>query len=211
MPTEPSLLAQIAVNLITGLEQLPEDSPSLPFLKETAHKLLQDASQALYRTPGAADCGGVLFPTGEGSQPQGPPATAPTADLAGEDTSVVSHSRRDFTRWCKILGLPPGHQFFIVGGGQGKVFFKLVLGRDGKALLETTCPDGVILRGVSPTGILKAYLKKTTGKEANVDGWKRLSMRSPDGMTQWPIRDYNWLSYEWVGGKFISNEKNIHP
>ena len=207
MPTEASLLAQIAVNLITGLEQLPENSSSLQFLKETAHKLLQDASQALYRIHCPLDCDGVLSPPGESSSPQGTPAT-PLA--AGEDTSVASHSRRDFTRWCKTLSLPPGHQFFTVGGGQGKVCFKLVWGRDGKALLETTCPDGVILRGVSPTGVLKAYLKKTSGKETNVDGCKRLSMRSPDGLTQWQIRDHNWLNYEWVNGKFISDEKGIH-
>jgi hypothetical protein len=199
MPTEASLLVQIAANILTAIEQFPESSSSIPFLKETARKLLQDAT--FHLSPSSPS---VLSTPDQGNSPPQEAEASPAVE------SVASYTRRDFTRWAKSLGLPTGHQFYTVGGGQTKVCFKLVWGRDGKALLETTCPDGVILRGMSPTGILKAYLKKTTGKEANVDGWKRLSMRSPNGLTQWPIRETEWMNYHWADGKFVSDEKGIH-
>lgn len=194
MPSESVLLVQIALNILTTVEELPAESKSLDFLKETARKLLQDVSSHLGSDVAAepASAGGCA-----------PPEQLPEPPAAPEIESVASHTRRDFTRWCKSLSLPAGHQFFTVGGGQSKVCFKLIWGRDGKALLETTCADGVILRGLSPTGILKAYIKKASGKEANVDGWKRLSMRSPNGLTQWPIRDEAWHKYLWQDGKFI--------
>ena len=197
MPSESVLLAQIALNILTATEEISADSTSLPFLKETARKLLQDVSSRLADVPLVG-----------GSPPSEccveRPTTAAQPDASAE--SVASHTRRDFTRWSKSLGLPAGHVFYTVGGGQSKVCFKLVWGRDGKALLETTCPDGVILRGLSPTGILKAYIKKTTGKEANVDGWKRLSIRSPNGLMQWQIRDEQWTKYKWHDGKFVCLE-----
>jgi hypothetical protein len=206
MPSEVILLTQIALNILTATEEFPESSSSIPFLKETARKLLQDAT--VYLSPSSPSGPSVLNTPDQGNcAPQ--EADVPEAPEIPE--SVASHTRRDFTRWAKSLALPAGHQFFTVGGGQSKVCFKLVWGRDGKALLETTCPDGVILRGLSPTGVLKAYIKKTTGKEANVDGWKRLSMRSPNGLAQWPIREPDWMNYQWVNGKFVGEETGIHP
>jgi hypothetical protein len=194
MPTsESTLLARIAYELLLGAEELPQGSSSAPFLRSTATKLFKDVLASLSLSDSTA-------PTLAQQQPVLPePSARP-------DASVASHSKRDFTRWCKGLSLPAGHQFYTVGGGQNKVLFKLVWGRDGKALLEAACPDGVILRGLSPNGILKAYMKKTTGKEVAVDGWRRLSMRSPDGLTQWPIRDPEWDKYEWVNGKFVNTE-----
>jgi len=199
MPTargnEVTLLARIAYELLRGADELPEGSKTLGFLRSTAQKLCQDAVSILQGN------GALGIPTSTL-----PAAAATPPPVAAPPESVVSHSKRDFTRWCKGLSLPAGHQFFTVGGGQNKVLFKLVWGRDGKALLEATCPDGVILRGLSPNGILKAYMKKTTGKEVAVDGWRRLSMRSPDGLTQWPIRDPEWDKYEFVNGKFVNVE-----
>ena len=194
--SESTLLARIAYELLRGADELPEGSKTIGFLRSTAQKLCQDAA---------------TFITFQGNNPSGTPSislpSAPAGAVpAASAESVASHSKRDFTRWCKGLSLPAGHQFFTVGGGQNKVLFKLVWGRDGKALLEATCPDGVILRGLSPNGILKAYMKKTTGKEVAVDGWRRLSMRSPDGLTQWPIRDPEWDKYEFVNGKFVNVE-----
>ena len=206
MSSEVVLLTQIALNILTATEELPESSTSIYFLKETARKLLQDAALHLAHSSPCSPCLLSSSDTPLDSPSQG---TSTEVVAAPEDAaSVASHTRRDFTRWCKSLSLAAGHQFYIVGGGQSKVCFKLVWSRDGKALLETTCPDGVILRGLSPTGILKAYIKKTTGKERNVDGWKRLSMRSPNGLTQWPIREAEWNKYTWAGGKF--SEIPIH-
>jgi hypothetical protein len=201
MPSEASLLAQIAVNILCALEDLPESCASTSFLKETARRLLQDATAHL--SSGAPDSLGVLNKEPECPSEGARVEPGNSTDIPEDNESVASRSRRDFSRWCKALGLPNGHQFFTEEE-QSKLSFKLVWGRDSKALLETTCPDGVILRGMSPTGILKAYLKKTAGKESNVDGWKKLSMRSPDGSTLWQIRDHEWRNYTWMSGKFVS-------
>ena len=51
MPSESVLLTQIALNILTATEQISADSTSLPFLKETARKLLQDVSSRLADVP----------------------------------------------------------------------------------------------------------------------------------------------------------------
>jgi hypothetical protein len=191
--SEAVLLSNVAHELLVASEKLPEGSTHINFLKETARKLFQDVVHHL--SP----------PVVSAHVPTPAPAQHPPSPPSQEAQSIASYTKRDFSRWCKSLGLPNGHQFFTVGGGQSKVCFKLVWS-GAKAVLEATCPDGVILRGHSPNGILKAYLKKTTGKELNVDGWRRLSMRTPDGLSQWQIRDPEWEKYQWIGGKFVKED-----
>jgi hypothetical protein len=114
------------------------------------------------------------------------------------NTSVQGVNKKDFTRWCKTLGLEQGHPFFYIKGGQSVQVFHLGYRREGTAYLHTTCADGTVLNEKSPSGILKAYLRKVTNKDrAITDAWSRLSMQSPNGLTKWAISERTWLNYEW--------------
>lgn len=119
-------------------------------------------------------------------------------DAATLFSETTATGKRDFTRWCKTLNLPQGTHFYLTGGGQNKQIFKLVWTKDRKALLETTCSDGTVLRGKSPSGILKTYIEKVSNRPiTQIDGWSRLSMRSPIDNRQWQLKDMNWMKWEY--------------
>jgi hypothetical protein len=131
-------------------------------------------------------------------------------DLQSDTITASNGTKRDFSKWCATRRLPQGHTFYLTGGGQQKQAFRLcwtgapsagTFGR--RALLETTCPDGKILRSPSPSGILKAYFKNTTNREWKGDAWSRLSMRSNLG-TLWNIKDAQWEKFEWQGGRWVN-------
>jgi len=112
------------------------------------------------------------------------------------NTTSIGGTKKDFTRWCKTLDLEEGHPFFYIKGGQSVQVFNLVYRRDGIAHIQVTCSDGTILIG-SPRSVLKAYIRKTTNKEKQINPWMSLSMQSPNGLTKWSISERLWMNYEW--------------
>jgi hypothetical protein len=109
-----------------------------------------------------------------------------------QDTLTIStaNARRNFTAWVTSLNLQSGHTLYF-----GDVLFRLAYSK-GRATLSTQTRAGKTIVGYSASGAIKAYLKAIGSLQANVDGWKRMSMLNEKGESQaigWP----EWVLRVW--------------
>ena len=109
-----------------------------------------------------------------------------------QDTLTIStaNARRNFTAWATSLNLQSGHTLYF-----GDVLFRLAYSK-GRASLTTQTRAGKTIVGYSASGAIKAYLKSIGSLQANVDGWKRMSMITEKGESQtigWP----EWILRVW--------------
>ena len=125
--------------------------------------------------------------------------TDPPHQCEGDETSTVAASRRNFAQWAKTLNLQTGHLLYF-----GDVPFRLAYSKT-RATLTTQTHSGKIIVGYSPSGAIKAYLKAIGSSQANVDGWKRMTMAlaSPGPRSQAlkddfkPIGWHDWFQLIW--------------
>lgn len=112
-----------------------------------------------------------------------------------EDTETVTtnsasaNARRNFTTWAKTLNLQSGHLIYF-----GDVVFRLAYDKS-RATLTTQTRSGKTIVGYSPSGAIKTYLKSIGSVQANVDGWRRLTL--PFGDDYKPIGSSEWLLKRW--------------
>ena len=103
------------------------------------------------------------------------------------ETSASANARRNFTIWAKTLNLQSGHLIYF-----GDVPFRLSYDK-ARATLTTQTRAGKTIVGYSPSGAIKAYLKSIGSVQANVDGWRRLTLAfendyKPIGWSDWILR-----------------------
>ena len=118
---------------------------------------------------------------------------AGTAELNDpQDTLTIStvNARRNFTAWATSLNLQSSHLLYF-----GDVLFRLAYDK-GRATLSTQTRAGKTIVGYSPSGVIKAYLKSIGSLQANVDGWKRMSMINEKGESQ-TIGWSEWVLRVW--------------
>jgi len=115
------------------------------------------------------------------------------ADTEPQDDDLTTSSgliaRRNFTQWAKILNLQSGHLIYF-----GDVTFRLAYTKNRATLTAQTRAAKTII-AYSPSGAIKAYLKSIGSSQANVDGWKRMTMLYKDEYK--PIGWPDWLLYIW--------------
>jgi len=109
-----------------------------------------------------------------------------------QDTLTIStaNARRNFTAWVTSLNLQSGHTLYF-----GDVLFRLAYSK-GRATLSTQTRAGKTIVGYSASGAIKAYLKAIGSLQANVDGWKRMTMINEKGETH-PIGWSEWVLRIW--------------
>ena len=109
-----------------------------------------------------------------------------------QDTLTIStaNARRNFTAWATSLNLQSSHLLYF-----GDVLFRLAYDK-GRATLSTQTRAGKTIVGYSPSGAIKAYLKSIGSLQANVDGWKRMTMITEKGETH-PIGWSEWVLRVW--------------
>lgn len=109
-----------------------------------------------------------------------------------EETLTIStaNARRNFTAWATSLNLQSGHTLYF-----GDVLFRLAYSK-GRASLTSQTRAGKTIVGYSASGAIKAYLKSIGSLQANVDGWKRMSMINEKGESQ-PIGWSEWVLRVW--------------
>jgi len=135
----------------------------------------------------------IVAPIPEPVAEAAPVAAGAAADAIQDNlttTTCATTSKRDFTRWVNRLQLPHGHLFWYCNES-----FKLVL-KDGKAFLTRSFPDCSVIQATSPSGILKAHIKKKLGKDRALDGWKKLCMYTEDAHF-YNIGWNGWLKRTW--------------
>jgi len=125
---------------------------------------------------------------------------AGTAELNDpEETLTIStaNARRNFTSWATSLNLQQSQLLYF-----GDVSFRLAYDK-GRATLSTQTRAGKTIVGYSPSGAIKAYLKSIGSLQANVDGWKRMTMLTEKGEAH-PIGWAEWILRVWDNetGKF---------
>jgi len=124
--------------------------------------------------------------------------TAPELNDTEETLTIsTANARRNFTAWATSLNLQSGHTLYF-----GDVLFRLAYSK-GRATLSTQTRAGKTIVGYSASGAIKAYLKAIGSLQANVDGWKRMTMITEKGESQaigWP----EWILRVWDidAGKF---------
>ena len=108
-----------------------------------------------------------------------------------QDTLTIStaNARRNFTAWATSLNLQSHTLYF------GDVLFRLAYSK-GRASLTTQTRAGKTIVGYSPSGAIKAYLKSIGSLQANVDGWKRMTMINEKGESQ-AIGWSDWILRVW--------------
>ena len=103
-------------------------------------------------------------------------------------TTASANARRNFTAWATSLNLQQSQLLYF-----GDVLFRLAYDK-GRATLSTQTRAGKTIVGYSPSGVIKAYLKSIGSLQANVDGWKRMTMITekgeshPIGWSEWVLR-----------------------
>ena len=109
-----------------------------------------------------------------------------------QDTLTIStaNARRNFTAWTTSLNLQSGHTLYF-----GDVLFRLAYSK-GRASLTTQTLAGKTIVGYSASGAIKAYLKSIGSLQANVDGWKRMTMINEKGESQ-TIGWSDWVLRVW--------------
>lgn len=105
-------------------------------------------------------------------------------------TITSANARRNFTAWATSLNLQSGHMLYF-----GDVPFRLAYSK-GRASLSTQTRAGKTIVGYSASGAIKAYLKSIGSNQANVDGWKRMSMLTEKGDSH-PIGWPDWVLRVW--------------
>ena len=135
--------------------------------------------------------------------PTPPPPTAHPPQAKPEDTRSVAQgtattngTRRDFTKFCRNLGLPAGHIFTLMKGSSVEATFHLAY-VVGKAVVYIDCQDGTRLSANSPSGIVQRYIRKVKGKIVSVNGWDKLHMQWNRTNTFFPISNSIWDNCSW--------------
>ena len=119
-----------------------------------------------------------------------PEDTQDTQDTQDTLTISTANARRNFTAWATSLNLQSGHTLYF-----GDVLFRLAYSK-GRASLTTQTRAGKTIVGYSASGAIKAYLKSIGSLQANVDGWKRMSMTTEKGESQ-TIGWSEWVLRVW--------------
>jgi hypothetical protein len=105
-------------------------------------------------------------------------------------TTASANARHNFTAWATSLNLQSSHLLYF-----GDVLFRLAYDK-GRATLSTQTRAGKTIVGYSPSGAIKAYLKSIGSLQANVDGWKRMTMITEKGESH-PIGWSEWVLRVW--------------
>jgi hypothetical protein len=113
-----------------------------------------------------------------------------------QETATTNGSRRDFTKFCRTLGLPAGHSFTLMKGSSVESTFHLSYVA-GKAMLFIDCQDGTRLSANSPSGIVQRYIRKVKGKIVSINGWDKLNMQWNRTNTFFPISNTIWDNCSW--------------
>jgi hypothetical protein len=130
------------------------------------------------------------------------PAPAPTerqpddTRSVAQGTTTTNGGRRDFTKFCRSLGLPAGHIFTLMKGSTVEASFSLSY-IAGKAMLSIDCQDGTRLSANSPSGIVQRYIRKVKGKIVTLNGWDKLHMQWNRTNTFFPISNTIWDNCSW--------------
>ncbi len=113
-----------------------------------------------------------------------------------QETATTNGSRRDFTKFCRTLGLPAGHAFTLMKGSSVETTFYLSYVAS-KAMLSIDCQDGTRLSANSPSGIVQRYIRKVKGKIVTLNGWDKLHMQWNRTNTFFPISNSIWENCSW--------------